>query len=140
MRKAPGPVDADREMMRSALQSEDGAVHAITQYVVLSDAGQQASWVALRPVTGRTHQLRFHMAELGHAIAGDHKYKSDRVPPNGLEDSLQLHARAIRLPHPSGGELKVIAPLPPHMKAAFELLGFDEREARDPFAPFEAKR
>lgn len=140
MRKAPGPVDADREMMRSALQSEDGAVHAITQYVVLSDAGQQASWVALRPVTGRTHQLRFHMAELGHAIAGDHKYKSDRVPPNGLEDSLQLHARAIRLPHPSGGELKVIAPLPPHMKAAFDLLGFDEREARDPFAPFEAKR
>lgn len=140
MRKAPGAHDADREMMRSALQSDEGAVHAITQYVVLSDAGQRASWVALRPVTGRTHQLRFHMAEIGHAIAGDPKYKSDRPTPHDLQGALQLHARAIRLPHPSGGELKVIAPLPPHMKAAFDLLGFDERDARDPFAPFEAKR
>lgn len=140
MRKAPGVHDADREMMRSAVQSDEGAVHAVTQYVVLADAAQQAAWVALRPVTGRTHQLRFHMAEMGYAIAGDAKYKSDRKPPNGLDRNLQLHARAIRLPHPSGGELKVLAPTPPHMKAAFELLGFDERDARDPFAPFEAKR
>lgn len=140
MRKAPGAHDADREMMRHAVQTDEGAVHAITQYVVLADAAQQAAWVALRPVTGRTHQLRFHMAEIGHAIAGDPKYKSDRVPPNGLDRMLLLHARAIRLPHPSGGELKVIAPLPPHMKAAFELLGLDERDERDPFAPFETKR
>lgn len=137
MRKAPGPVDADREMMQRALQSDDGAVHAVTQYAVLSEAAQSAAWVALRPVTGRTHQLRFHMAEFGHAIAGDPKYRCDRPTPGGLERPLQLHARALRLPHPSGGELKVIAPTPPHMRAAFELLGFDEREAKDPFAPFE---
>ncbi|HRK65594.1 MAG TPA: RluA family pseudouridine synthase, partial [Terricaulis sp.] len=136
MRKAPGVHDADREMMQRALQSDEGAVHAVTQYVVLSEAAQRAAWVALRPVTGRTHQLRFHMAEMGHAIAGDPKYKCDRPTPGGLERQLLLHARAIRLPHPSGGSLNVTAPLAPHMRAAFELMGFDEREARDPFAPF----
>ena len=53
---------------------------------------------------------------------------------------LMLHARALRLPHPSGGELNVTAPLPRHMRAAFNLLGFEERDARDPFAPFEGTR
>lgn len=140
MRKAPGAHDADREMMTRCVQADDGAVHAVTQYAVLSEAAGRAAWMALRPVTGRTHQLRFHMAEIGHAIAGDPKYKCDRPTPNGLERALQLHARAIRLPHPSGGELKAIAPLPEHMKAAFDQLGFDEREGRNPFEPFEGTR
>ena len=136
MRKAPGPRDADREMMVRARQSDEGAVHAVTQYAVLSEAAQRAAWVALRPVTGRTHQLRFHMAELGYAIAGDPKYKCDRPTPNLLGGALLLHARAIRLPHPSGGELKVVAALSGHIKAAFATLGFDENEARNPFEPF----
>ncbi|MEZ5996230.1 MAG: RluA family pseudouridine synthase [Hyphomonadaceae bacterium] len=140
MRKAPGPRDADREMMQRAVQSDEGAVHAVTQYAVISAAAQRAAWVALRPVTGRTHQLRFHMAEMGHAIAGDPKYKCDRPTPNDLDRALMLHARAIRLPHPSGGEINVTAKLPPHMRAAFEALGFDESDARDPFEPFEARR
>lgn len=139
IRKAPGPRDADREMMVSALQQDDGAVHAVTQYAVVSAAAQEASWIALRPVTGRTHQLRYHMAEFGHAIAGDPKYKCDRPTPNGLE-RLMLHARALRLPHPSGGELNVTAPLPPHMRKAFDTLGFDERDAKDPFEPFAGTR
>jgi dethiobiotin synthetase len=71
-------------------------------------------------VTGRTHQLRFHMAEFGHAIAGDPKYSCDRPTPGGLERQLLLHARALRLPHPSGGELKVQAPLSPHMASRRE--------------------
>jgi 23S rRNA pseudouridine955/2504/2580 synthase len=136
IRKAPGVHDADREMMQSCLQKEEGAVHAITQYVVIEEAAHEAAWVALRPVTGRTHQLRFHMAEMGHAIAGDPKYRCERPTPNGLESALLLHARALRLPHPSGGKLEVIAPLPAHMRAAFDLLGFTAGEARDPFAPF----
>jgi len=136
MRKAPGPRDADREMMVAAKQTDEGSVHAVTQYAVISEAAQRAAWVSLRPVTGRTHQLRFHMAGFGHAIAGDPKYKSDRPTPNDLQSQLHLHARAIRLPHPSGGELNVTAKLPPHIKTAFDLLGFDENDARDPFEPF----
>jgi 23S rRNA pseudouridine955/2504/2580 synthase len=140
MRKAPGVHDADREMMQSCLQQDEGAVHAVTQYVVLASAGGRAAWMALRPVTGRTHQLRFHMAELGHAIVGDPKYTSDREAPTGLDEKLLLHARALRLPHPSRGEINVTAPLSPHMEAAFDALGFDARDQKDPFAPFAASR
>jgi len=136
MRKAPGAHDADREMMQQCKQQDEGAVHAITQYAILSEAGDRAAWVALKPVTGRTHQLRFHMAEIGNAILGDPKYRGERATPGGLEGQLHLHARAINLPHPSGGALRVIAPMPEHMKETFDKLGFDEREARDPFAPF----
>jgi len=138
MRKAPGPRDADREMMVSALQSEDGAVHAVTQYAVISEAAQSAAWVALRPVTGRTHQLRFHMAEFSHAISGDPKYRSERPTPNNLQEQLHLHARALRMPHPSGGELNIVAKLSPHMRKAFDALGFEESDGRDPFEPFPA--
>ncbi|MEZ6022023.1 MAG: RluA family pseudouridine synthase [Hyphomonadaceae bacterium] len=137
MRKAPGAHDADREMMMACKQQEEGAVHAVTQYAVLSEAAQRAAWMALRPVTGRTHQLRFHMAEIGHAIVNDPKYKSHRTAPGGLDGPLMLHARALRLPHPSGGELKVEAALPAHMQRAFDALGFDARDERNPFAPFE---
>ncbi|MGE0596929.1 MAG: pseudouridine synthase [Hyphomonadaceae bacterium] len=140
MRKAPGPRDSDRETMQQCVQTDEGAVHAVTQYATISEAAGRAAWVALRPVTGRTHQLRFHMAEVGAAIAGDPKYRCDRETPGGLENKLLLHARAIRLPHPSGGQLKVVAPLPPHMRAAFDLMGFDEREAKNPFEPFEGGR
>lgn len=140
MRKAPGAHEADREMMQRCLQQDDGAVHAITQYEVISDAGGKASWVALKPVTGRTHQLRFHMAEIGHAIVGDPKYTCDRETPGGLQNQLHLHARAIRLAHPTKGVLKAEAPLPPHMKHAFEQLGFNAKYAKNPFAPFEAGR
>jgi 23S rRNA pseudouridine955/2504/2580 synthase len=137
MRKAPGAHEADRERMQKAVQTDDGAVHAITQYQVISEAAGKASWVALRPVTGRTHQLRFHMAEIGCAIAGDRKYTCDRPTPNDLGGALLLHARAIRLPHPVKGQVSVTAPLSAAMARAFDLLGFDERDAGNPFAPFE---
>jgi len=131
-----GPGQSDREMMRPAIQKDEGALHAITDYLVLQNAGQEAAWMALRPVTGRTHQLRFHMQEIGNSIAGDSKYKCDRQTPGGLGGKLLLHARAIELPHPKKGNLRVIAPTPAHMQNAFELLGFDERDAKDPFEPF----
>jgi 23S rRNA pseudouridine955/2504/2580 synthase len=136
MRKQETGRDADREQVMQCAQEDEGAVHAVTEYATLSDAGQRAAWMALRPVTGRTHQLRFHMSLVGNAIAGDRKYRCDRPTPGGLEGALQLHARAIRMPHPSGGVLKAVAPTPPHMREAFAMLGFDEAEARDPFAPF----
>jgi 23S rRNA pseudouridine955/2504/2580 synthase len=136
MCKATGAGEGDRERMRRCLQNDEGAVFAVTHYAVVSSAGGKAAWVALKPETGRTHQLRFHMAEIGCAIVGDAKYRCDRPVPGGLEPMLHLHARAIRIPHPSRGILKAIAPMPAHMEAAFERLGFDEREARDPFEAF----
>lgn len=133
LKKATGPLDGDREMVRQAKHGEKDALFAITEYVTLSEAYPRAAWVALKPVTGRTHQLRFHMAGIGHAILGDPKYKCDRETPGGLSERLHLHARAIEIPHPVKGVVKVVAPLPPHMKKTFGALGFVEGEAKDPF-------
>ena len=123
-----------REIMMTARHGDPDASYARTRYAVLARAGQRASWVALRPETGRTHQLRFHMAGMGHAIAGDRKYMCDRPEIGGLEEQLHLHAHAISLPHPDGGMLSAEAPLPPHMKQSFEALGFSMQDAaEDPF-------
>jgi 23S rRNA pseudouridine955/2504/2580 synthase len=134
MIKSMGPGD-DKERMRLSRHGEKGAVHAITQYSVVSQAGQKAAWVALKPETGRTHQLRVHMAEIGCAIVGDRKYTCDRPTPGGLGEGLHLHARALRLP-PFGArkrDLELVADLPPHMVKTFETLGFDASLGEDPF-------
>src|SRR5262249_56425739 len=61
-------------IMRIAAHGEDGASHAVTYYAVVETAGNKLAWVSLKPVTGRTHQLRAHMAHIDHAIVGDPKY------------------------------------------------------------------
>ncbi len=126
--KASGP-DGDR--VRKALPGEqDKAMHATTHYSVIDRAGQKAAWVSLKPVTGRQHQLRAHMHMIGHPIVGDNKYEGDQnMPAENMEVKLHLHARRLVIPHPITGEtIDVTAPLPPHMKASFELLGFDEKK------------
>jgi 23S rRNA pseudouridine955/2504/2580 synthase len=141
IKKAGGPREGDQELMRPAAHREEGAVFAITDYVVLAEAARKAAWVALKPLTGRTHQLRFHMLEVETPILGDPKYKTAKEVPGGLAQALHLHARALRLPHPNGKKtFSIIAPLPPHMEETFEAFGFDARDAKDPFAAFEQKR
>jgi len=134
MKKGRG-VGGDREVMVRARHGEEDAHYARTRYAVLSTAGRRAAWVALRPETGRTHQLRFHMAEIGHAICGDRKYGCDIPEPEGLPEGLLLHARAIALPRPSGrGRLVVEAPPPEAFARALAALGFSPADASDPFA------
>jgi 23S rRNA pseudouridine955/2504/2580 synthase len=90
------------------------------------------SFVSLKPVTGRQHQLRAHMAIIGHPILGDEKYQGDRDLPVGVARKLHLHARRISFPHPSGeGVVDVTAPLPAHMKASFAAFGFEARDDAD---------
>ncbi len=128
------PAGGDREVMVRARHGEKGAQHARTRYAVVAAAGRRAAWVALRPETGRTHQLRFHMAEIGHSICGDRKYVCDIPEPEGLPKGLMLHARSLALPHPSGrGRLVVEAPLPERLRGAFEALGLDAGDYVDPF-------
>ncbi len=137
MAKGAGPGEA-RERMRAARQGEEGARHAITDYAVVSQAAQRAAWVALKPETGRMHQLRFHMSEIGTSILGDDKYPSRREVPGGIAPGLHLHARALIVPRKTGRPLKLIAPLPPCMVETFETLGFIEDLAgADPMEPFE---
>lgn len=119
----------DFEIMRPADPKEHGAETAETAYATVSRAAHRAAWMALRPFTGRTHQLRAHMAGIGHPILGDPKYGNDQSKELSGTLKLQLHARRIELDHPGGGKLIVEAPLSPEMKAGFAHFGFSEDEA-----------
>ena len=114
---------------------------AITYYSVIETAGRTAAWVALSPLTGRTHQLRAHCAHLGTPILGDGKYgaKAAFLAGRGVSRKLHLHALSLSIPHPRAGRIDVTAPLPTHMVETFALFGFDAdaAAARDPFAGIE---
>ena len=100
---------------------------ASTSYRTLMTWGRTVGWVALSPLTGRTHQLRAHLQEIGAPVLGDAKYAARAAFPQGIAvEQLMLHAREIALPHPGDGTtLRIQAPLPAHMAAAFQQLGFD---------------
>ena len=120
--------DEAKERMRIAKHGERGADHAVTHYALAEQAGQRVSWLVMRPITGRTHQLRAHAAHIGHPIVGDRKYFNieNWELPGGLQNRLHLLARRIVIPHPEGGVIDVTAPLPPHMRQSWSVLGFDE--------------
>ena len=127
--------DGRDEKMHAAEPDDENAKSAVTYYTVMGAAANQYAWVALRPITGRTHQLRAHLAHIGTPILGDHKYGGLVAKGLGeLEDRLHLHARAIDIAHPEGGRLRALAPLPPHMKHAWDLFGFNANDKSDPFA------
>lgn len=123
-----------------------GAKRATTDYAVLEALGNRVAWVALVPVTGRTHQLRAHMAEIGHPIVGDGKYGGSGQENRGdgwgaqlggeISRKLHLHARSISFDHPiTGQRLTLTAPLPEHMKRTWKTLGWSETDVpADPFA------
>jgi 23S rRNA pseudouridine955/2504/2580 synthase len=117
----------EESMMRIARHGEEGASHAVTYYAVVETAGPALAWLSLKPVTGRTHQLRAHMAHIGHPIVGDAKYfaRENWQLPGGMQNRLHLLARRIAVPHPRGGVIDATAPLPPHMQQSWNLLGLD---------------
>lgn len=102
---------------------------ARTRYRVIDRAGNNAAWVELQPFTGRTHQLRVHMAAIGHPIVGDGKYGGrDAFLTGTISRKMHLHARRIRVDHPDGGQIDVRADLPPHFSETLAALGFDEAD------------
>jgi len=104
---------------------------ARTRYRVIERAGNRAAWVELQPYTGRTHQLRVHLAAIGHPIVGDGKYGGqDAFLTGGISRKMHLHARRIRIDHPDGGQIDVMAPPPAHFAESLATLGF-ELEAGD---------
>ncbi len=125
---AKGTDEKGDQKMKVAKHGAEGADHALTYYAVVDTAAQKMSWLSLKPVTGRMHQLRVHAAEIGHPIVGDPKYfdKENWQLPGGIQNRLHLLARRIMFPHPKTGEIvDVSAPLPPHMQQSWNLLGFD---------------
>ncbi len=132
-----GPGRVDPEKMRIAKHGEADAQHSVTYYATVDKVAPRLAWLSMKPITGRTHQLRAHAEAIGHPMIGDPKYhgalaendprRTDpmRAIPADVENKLHLLARRLILPNPSGGVLDVSAPLPPHMKKTFDLFGFD---------------
>ncbi len=124
--KASGP-EGDR-VRKAEPGEQDKAMHATTHYSVIDRVAHKAAWVSLKPVTGRQHQLRAHMALIGHPIVGDNKYgAADVLADSGIDAKLHLHARRLVLPHPfvPGTKIDVTAPLPRHMLKSWDMLGLD---------------
>ena len=137
-----GPHGAGERMIclhPDRVSATPGAKHAQSDYLTLATAAKRAAWVALSPITGRTHQLRAHMAEIGHPIVGDGKYGTNRQTNEGdgwgaqlggeVSRKLHLHARSLGLTHPVTGQtLTLVAPLPDHMARTWDLFGWDSAE------------
>lgn len=118
---------------------EDAGKRAVTYYSVLEKAGDRAALVALLPVTGRTHQLRVHLAAIGTPILGDGKYGGRGAFVAGLPfaKNLHLHARSIAVRF-DRREIAAVAPLPEHMAETFAFFGFDANDRTDPFVELDA--
>jgi 23S rRNA pseudouridine955/2504/2580 synthase len=136
--RAPGS-GGDLERMRVARHGEADAQHSVTYYAIVDKVAPKLAWLSMKPLTGRTHQLRAHAEAIGHPIIGDPKYGHRRedeqrrrdpilAVPDDVERKLHLLARRLVLPHPRGGTIDVTAPLPPHMQRSFEKFGFDAKQ------------
>ena len=133
-----GVPDADEGIIDAPLAKQPGTggekmhvdpehgLPAKTRWRMVDRAGNRAAWVELQPLTGRTHQLRAHMAAIGHPIVGDAKYGGpEAFLTGGISRKLHLHARRIRIDAPEGGTIDVTADLPAHISESLSTLGFD---------------
>lgn len=150
--KAPGHGKSGEGEKMIAIDPRDidgtpGAKRAHTVYATLYRVAGRASWVAMEPITGRTHQLRAHMSGMGHPIIGDGKYGGSGQENLGdgwgaqlggiISKKLHLHARRLSFEHPgTGRQFSVEAPLPQHMKDSWDTFGWTEDLAADD--PFES--
>jgi len=141
-RPLEGKIDAKLAKMggkgseRMQVDAREGKP-AVSYYAVVEQAAQKAAWVALMPVTGRTHQLRVHLAAIETPIVGDHKYGGEEATVAGLSSKLHLHAREITIPRPSGKPLTIQAPLPEHMRKTWKFFDLNPNNDGDPFAELE---
>ena len=128
MEKAPG---ATGEKM---IVDDENGKPSRTLFSVVDHAGKTTALVALKPLTGRTHQLRLHLSTIGCPIVGDGKYGGQEAYLTGsISRKLHLHSHQLIIDHPKGGQLTVSAPLPRHMQETLDSLGFTLQDDVDPF-------
>jgi len=128
------PLDKEPGTRGERMTVSDEGKRAITDFKIMDSAAGEVTWMAFRPVTGRTHQIRVHATVLDTPIVGDGKYGAKEAFVEGaISKKLHLHARSIDIDHPDGGILSVKATLPTHMMESFDMFGFDENDDSNPF-------
>jgi 23S rRNA pseudouridine955/2504/2580 synthase len=113
------------------MEASETGKRAVTHYRVVEVLHKTMCWVELLPITGRTHQLRVHMALIGHPIIGDGKYGGKAAFLDDMEVAKQVHLHARRLIIPAGAGVKALditAPLPPHMVHSWKVLGLSKQD------------
>lgn len=139
--KIAAPLVKQGETMRLATEEEikdsrrkdyhGGVKSATSLYQVAERAAKTAAFVALWPLSGRTHQLRAHMACVGTPLLGDRLYGAEAqtdLPLDELGRGLHLHARRLVIPHPRRGVIDVVAPLGAEMRKTWAWFRFDPNE------------
>jgi tRNA pseudouridine32 synthase/23S rRNA pseudouridine746 synthase len=123
----PGPLRGPTSPSRGEVCGQTGALGEVDNgnaATRMSEVKPNLTWLALEPLTGRTHQLRVHCAAMGWPILGDNIYGSG---PRFGGPGLHLHAREIVIPLTKNREpVRVIAPIPAHMRDALRVCGFSD--------------
>ena len=128
------PLDKESGTRGERMAVSDEGKRAITDFKVMDSAAGKVTWMAFRPITGRTHQIRVHATVLDTPILGDGKYGAKEAFVEGaISKKLHLHARSIDIDHPDGGILSIKATLPTHMEESYDLFGFDANDETNPF-------
>lgn len=129
-------ADGDAEEDKDDYDAQESK-SAHTLYQVVESVPGKMAFVALWPLTGRTHQLRVHLAHLGTPLWGDPLYGDQEgaamLGLDGLDlgKGLHLHARRLVIPHPRKGVIDVTAPLPAAMRKTWRCFGFSEKAKVD---------
>lgn len=128
---------AGGKMRERIMIDENNGQKAITDYIVVDNAGKKAALLYFRPLTGRTHQIRVHAAQvLGTPIIGDKKYGFDPEPFKGQlgTNRTHLHAFSLSFSHPTTKKpISIKAPLPDDLKRSWKNFGFHEKLQTIPF-------
>lgn len=128
------PLDKEPGTRGERMMVVDKGKKAVTDFYVMDSALKSTSWLAFKPVTGRTHQIRVHATVLNTPIVGDGKYGGKHAFLDGVvSKKLHLHARSITIDHPDGGLLSMTADLPRHMAESWDMFGFDKKDMHNPF-------
>lgn len=119
-------VDKSGGEGKERMRPSDDGKRALTDYQVVEMAGQKACFVALRPITGRTHQIRVHLSAIVNPIVGDRKYGGEDAMLEGVSPKMHLFCRHLTIPLPGRKPFSLSAPLTGHMAKTWDFFSFEQ--------------